>query len=74
MLPQVGLGLSILGIRTSCVFGLIDKKHRGTIDFLSAAAIFYIFYKTKNPNQANGVRSRGKRQLRFEIAGVKSQC
>jgi hypothetical protein len=45
----------------------------GTIVFLPAAEISYIFYKTRNPNQANGVRSRGKRQIRFEIAGVKSQ-
>jgi hypothetical protein len=56
------------GIKMSCVFGLRDKKHKGTTYFLSATAIFY---KTQNPNQANGVRSRGKRQLRFEIAGVK---
>jgi hypothetical protein len=57
----------------SCVFGLRDKRHRGTIVFLPAVAISYIFYKTRNPNQANGVRSRGKWQLRFEIVGLKSQ-
>jgi hypothetical protein len=55
------------------VFGLRDKRHRGTIVFLPAAAISYIFYKTQNPNHANGVRSRGKQQLQFEIPGVKSQ-
>jgi hypothetical protein len=55
------------------VFGLRDNRHRGTIVFLPGAAISSIFYKTQNLNQANDVRSRGKRQLRFEITGVKSQ-
>jgi hypothetical protein len=38
-----------------------------------AIGISFIFKKTRNPGQANGVKSKGKHQLHFKIVGVKLQ-
>jgi hypothetical protein len=46
---------------------------KGTFVFSSAREISFIFKKPKIPDQANGVKTRGKWQLHFEIAVVKSQ-
>jgi hypothetical protein len=41
-------------------------KGRGTLVFLPPLDISFIFL-TRNPNQSNDVRFRGKRELHFEI-------